>query len=93
MYYATTDVYFSVQIKIITNPRVYTQTGIRMWGLFHNILEHEFDQAVGLLSQATHEWGADCELNDLTCGRLFYLRGRGCGSLTVTQHVWGPFRA
>jgi len=61
-------------------------------GLYHQLLGHEFDQITSLLSQATVQWGNDCRINNFTCGRLYYIRKGGHGSLTITCQVWGPFQ-
>ena len=75
-----------------TNPMVYYRGGIRENGLYHQMLGHEFDQITSLLSRATSQWGDDCNANNLSCGRLYYIRGRGSGATTVTNQIWGPFR-
>ena len=81
-----------VAMMTTTNTLVHTVTGQKEWGLFHNIRGEEFDQLTGLLSQVMVQWGSECTIHNHTCGRLYYVRGIGTGSLTITQHVFGPFQ-
>jgi len=73
------------------NPLVLGPNNTREPGLYHHLLGHEFDQITSLLTQATLQWGNDCQINNFTCGHLYYIRPGGPGSLTVTCQVWGPF--
>jgi len=75
-----------------TNPVVCTRGNVQEPRLYHHILGNEFDQITSLMIEATCLWGHECESNNYTCGKLYYIRNRGQGGVTITNQVWGPFR-
>ena len=64
----------------------------REWGFFHHILLDEFIRITSALSEALSNWGQDCQNNGFSCGRLYFVGGKGHGSVTFEhQSAFGPF--
>lgn len=74
------------------DPLVYTSTGMRQWGLYHELLLSEFINITSVLSSALNVWGTNCVGRGWSCGQLYYLVGTGTGRMTISQQMWGPFK-
>lgn len=74
------------------NPLVLRLNGRREWGLYHHIADDELDLIASVISGGTDTWGRECATHNINCGRVYTIRNKGIGSLTITQQFWGPFR-
>ena len=80
-----------IQTITSANPLVTTANGIREPGMYHRLIQPEFNILTSLLQVIFLRWGTDCTLNNLSMGRIYYVTGHGRGKLTMTNHIIPPF--
>ena len=64
---------------------------LREPGFYHHMQKQELQAMISTVS-SLNRWGAQCLMNNISCGKYYTIEPGGRGSLVILQALIGPFQ-